>query len=81
MKEEDKAIYKVAAQEMTKEQKDEIVYRFAAKIAKVFDSNRSSNMWFYMQQAFGDGDYEETQDILNGVLLATGQEVTRRPEW
>lgn len=58
-----------------------IIREFACKIAKVFDDNRSSNMWFYMQKAFGDGDYEETQDIINQVLAATGQEVTRHPAY
>jgi plasmid maintenance system antidote protein VapI len=77
----EKKALKIMAEGMTEEDKDKIVYDFASKIAKVFDNNRSSNMWFYMQQAFGEGDYEETQDILNNVLLATGQEVTRKPEY
>ena len=49
----------------------EIIFEFTEKIAKVFDASRDSHVFFYMQQAFGDGDWNEGQDIINQVLQAT----------
>ena len=41
---------------------------FAERIAKHFDECRDSRIFFIMQQAFGDIDWEETEDTFKTVI-------------
>lgn len=40
---------------------------FAEKVGKVMDDLRSSHVFFILQQAYGDMDWEEAQAILDKV--------------
>ncbi|TET43028.1 MAG: hypothetical protein E3J60_01160 [Dehalococcoidia bacterium] len=41
---------------------------FARNVAKHFDECRDSRIFFIMQQAFGDTEWEEVQDIITTVI-------------
>ena len=51
---------------------------FANKVAKVMDELRSSHVFFILQQAYGDMDWEEAQGILNTVKEQTKQSLKER---
>lgn len=43
--------------------------QFAYRIAKAFDDSKSSNVYFWLQQAFCDTDeWEDAQDLLNHTI-------------
>ena len=44
---------------------------FANKVARAMDELRSSHVFFILQQAFGDTEWEEAQDMLNTVIKQT----------
>jgi hypothetical protein len=50
-----------------------LVFGFAKNIAKVFDRERSSNIWFWIQQAMPDkaDRWEDVQELLDKILRAT----------
>jgi hypothetical protein len=50
-----------------------LVFGFAKNIAKVFDRERSSNVWFWIQQAMPDkaDRWEDVQELLDKILRAT----------
>jgi hypothetical protein len=49
-------------------EEDKIVLDFAYRVGRVMDDLRSSNVFFILQQAYGDMDWEEAQGILNLVV-------------
>ncbi len=64
-----KAIPIIRVEEREKINKDyETTFNFALNIAKHFDECRDSRIFFIMQQAFGDIDWEETEDLIKTVI-------------
>ena len=52
-------------------QEIKIVYEFANKIAKVMDDLRSSYVFFIIEQAYEDIEWEEVQKMLDNIIKIT----------
>jgi cystathionine beta-lyase family protein involved in aluminum resistance len=50
---------------------DSPVYEFAIKVAKAMNEIKSSNVYFIMQQAYGEIDWSEVEGIFTSVLENT----------